>query len=166
MISVRVQDSHNVPVKAFQQPFVFHTFCSQQFLQETLNYSTNVCTDLCPVWDCSGTDPLSSMDTPINPVDRTLPTLPIANLQYKYDIMRHVKYYVSPLSMWYPYPHEFSLCYSPTKCYNILNWKHFQQFFHRYKKSFSSPLHNGETSSLNLSSNPNVPLDLGTLTKT
>ena len=37
--------------------------------------------------------------------------------------------------------------------------------FNSYNKPSSSPLLDGEISSSNLSSNPNVPLDLGTLTK-
>ena len=55
--------------------------------------------------------------------------------------------------MWYPYPDESSLYYSPTKCY-----------FHKSTfNSYSLPSHFGEISSSNFSSTPNVPLDFGTL---
>ena len=121
-------------------------------------------THLCPVWDSGGTDPLSGMQSSINPVDGTLATLNIANLQNKHDIMRRVKFYVFHL-----YQCDIPTLVSPLFAILQLNVTFFRigSTFNNFLTHIKnlSPLHNVEISSSNLSSNPNVPLDLGTLTK-
>ena len=86
--------------------------------------------------------------------------------EHKHDIMRHVKFYVFHLNQC-----DIPTLMSPLSAILQLNVTFFRigstcnKSFNSYNKPSSSPLLDGEISSSNLSSNPNVPLDLGTLTK-